>query len=181
MAQYETVKANGIDDPEKCEHSGCINKRLEGVQFCAFHGGNRQLSVQENQNLRTYRLAKFQAQLDKFASQPNIKNLRDEIAILRIMMEERLNSLSSPLEIMAHTHTISDLCMKIEKLVTSCHKLEKSMGNYLDKTAVIQLGMEIVQIITKYVKDGDAIDAIAKELASAIDRVASLVDDEAER
>ena len=178
MANYETEKTDNPD--ERCEHPGCINKKLNGATMCGFHGGNKQIQSQENRNIRTYRLAKFQAQLDKFANQPNIKSLRDEIGILRIMMEERLNSLNSPLEIMAHTHTISDLCMKIEKLVTSCHKLEKSMGNYLDKSAVIQLGMEIVQIITKYVKDASAIDAIAKELAAAIDRVAKLVEEKDE-
>jgi len=161
--------------PQRCQNTNaagnpCLNKALEGCTYCSACGGARQRVVQEQKSIRTYRLAKFQARLNEFATDPNIKGLRDEIGILRIMLEERLNSLSTPLEILSHTHTISDLASKIEKLVTSCHKLEKSMGEYLDKNTIVQLGMEIVQIITRHVDDPKAIDNIAGELSTLISR-----------
>jgi len=147
-----------------------MNKRIEGCDFCSACGDAVQAIAQEKQRIRTYRLAKFQARMDDLVDHANVKSLRDEIAILRIVMEERLNSLSTPMEILSHAHTISDLAVKIEKLVSSCHKIEKSMGEYLDKNTIVQLGMEIVQIVTRHVDDGKAIDNIAKDLSDVISR-----------
>ena len=164
-----------MDDPLRCAGindagNPCMNKALDGIAYCSACGGANILKQQNDSKVRTYRLAKFQARMDELTDDPKIKGLRDEIAILRIMLEERLNSLSSPLEIIAHTHTIADLTVKIEKLVTSCHKIEKSMGDYLDKNTIVQLGMELVQIITKHVDDTKAIDNISIDLASLISR-----------
>ena len=164
-----------MDDPLRCQNTNaagnpCQNKALPNCTYCSACGGARQQVVQENQRIRTYRLAKFQARMDELTDDPGLKSVRDEIAILRIILEERLNSLKTPMEIVAHTHTIADLTVKIEKLVSSCHKLEKSTGEYLDKNTIIQLGMEIVQIITKHVDDGKAIDNIATELSALIGR-----------
>jgi len=164
-----------LDDPLRCQNinaagNPCLNKALPGCKNCSACGGAVEIRAQENQRVRTYRLAKFQARMDELVEHPHIKSLRDEIAILRIMLEERLNSLNTPIEIMAHTHTIADLISKIEKTVTSCHKLEKSMGEYLDKNTIIQLGMEMVQIITKHVDDTKAIDNIANDVSDLIGR-----------
>jgi hypothetical protein len=175
---YDTVEKGGGCQAVRANGGNCPNKPLEGTNFCAAHGGNKSLDSQEKARIRTYRLAKYQGRMDDFVNQPNIKSLRDEIGILRILMEERLNSLQNPLEILAHSATISDLCLKIEKLVTSCHKLEKSMGEYLDKNAIIQLAGEITGIINRYVSDADIVEKIATEI---YDRIATAeVKDDAE-
>ena len=155
-----------LDDPNRCHgvRGGdvCMNKAVNGSEYCEYHGDNKK------SNISQYRLSKFQARLEEKAGQSNIKSLRDEIAILRITLEERLNSMQSPLEILTHTHTIGDMCLKIEKLVTSCHKLEKSMNNFMDETQATQFGLELVQIITRHVDDTKAIENIVNELSELI-------------
>lgn len=156
----------------RCHGAGpCENKKLDGVNYCAKCGGGKALADKEKRSLSAYRLAKFQDRVSRFSDHSGIKGLRDEIGILRMVMEERLNQINTPLELLTHTHTISDLAVKIEKLVTSCHKLEKSMDTFLDANQVMQLGLEIVQIITTHVDDPKAIENISNDLAKTLERI----------
>ena len=86
-------------------------------------------------------------------------------------MQERLEQCNSSVDLLAHAHMIGDLAMKIEKLVSSCNKIEKSLGQYLDKNAVVQLGMEVVAIVSKHVDDSKAIENITDDLLKVIDRI----------
>jgi len=148
--------------------SRCPNEAMEGSDFCPACGGPPQLKAREQKSLSGYMLAKYQARMSDFADSDGIKSLKDEIGILRILMEERLNQIQTPLDLLTHTHTISDLATKIEKLVSSCQRLDKLTGQFLDKSQVVQLGLEILTIITKHVDDQKAIDNITEDLLSLI-------------
>lgn len=167
--QFEMMHVKS-DDPSKCVNPNCNYKAIEGCQHCAACGGNAELAAKQKRELKNYRLGKMRARLEHFTYSDGLKSLREEIGILRVLMEEKLNSLNSPIELIAHTHTISDLALKIEKLVSSCDKLDKSMANYLDKGQLVQLGMEIVSIINKHIEDVDVIDKISEEFATLIER-----------
>jgi hypothetical protein len=54
---------------------------------------------------------------------------------------------------MIHSNKISDLVIKIEKLVSSCHRLERSTGQLLDKTAIIQVAGMFSEVIGEYVSE----------------------------
>ena len=170
--QYDLIKVSETD-PTRCSNLPCRNKAIEGATLCPKCGGPVQLKALEKKSLRTYNLSKYRARLDEFSVDPNIKGLREEIGILRIVLEEKMNSCQTNMELLASAHIISDMCVKIEKLVSSCQRLEKSMGNHLDKTQVTQLGMEIVQIIGTHVTDSETIDAISKDLLVVIERMSN--------
>ena len=72
---------------------------------------------------------------------------------------------------------IADLVSKVEKLVVTMHKLEASTGVLLTKKAAFSLASQIVDVVSKYVTDSDAIAGIADEIGSAI---ANLKSDEIE-
>jgi len=144
-------KITSDDDPERCQaitaYGQCLNKAVPGGKNCLAHGGNKQLEKQRKESLRNYQLGKFQAALEKQATSPNIKCLRDEIAILRILMQEKFNKCNDATDLILQSGPISDLVLKIDKVVTSCHKLEGSMGQLLDKTAILQFANEVIKII----------------------------------
>lgn len=165
------MKKTTSDNPNCCQLEGCNLLAVEGCTHCAAHGGAKQASALQKQATRTYNLTKYREQLNRFSDDDNIKGLREEIGILRILMEERLNLCNTSIDLLAHAHTISDLAVKIEKLVTSCNKIEKSLGKYLDKNDIVQLGMEIVTIITRHIDNVDVIEKIANELAIVIERI----------
>lgn len=177
MSKYELHKTyHGA--PDQCQAIGsggdqCRNSKLDGSQYCAVHGGNVGAQAKVAENISNYRLAKYQERLMTMAKSPILKSLRDEIGILRMVLEDTLNKAGThgELGLMMYSQQIGDIALKIEKLVVSCNKLDKNLGNFLDKEDVIQLGIEIVGILSKHVKDTTVLGTVGAEIAVAIERI----------
>lgn len=170
MAKWEKVDK---DDPRRCQgvkplEGQCSNKAVEGSNFCPAHGGNRGAQKQVKKELRNYRLAQFKSRLDELGNNDNMINLRDEIAILRILIEEKMNMCKDTHDLILMSGPLSDLIMKVEKIVTSCNRLESKLGGLLDRTKILQFAQTIVQIIGKYVKDEESLDKIAEEIFTTL-------------
>jgi len=152
MAENKFIRVEE-DDPTRCQgvdkSNQCPYKAVEGGTYCLRHGGNKQQEANTAKSLRTYRLTKWKSSVDHHVSQSGLKGLREEIAILRVIMEERLNQCDDASTLLIMSGPISELAMKIEKIVTSCSKLEKSMSMVLDKQALLQFAGEVVGIITE--------------------------------
>jgi len=173
MADIEKVEA---DDPNRCQATTskgqCLNKAHEHSNFCLAHGGNKGAEAAEAASVRNYQLAKFQAKLDRHAASPSIKSLRDEVGILRMLMEEQLNRCKDSHDLVVQSASISDLVMKIDKLVTSCHKLEGSLGQLLDKQVILQFANETITLIANVLKGEDnKIREIADGITGIIGRL----------
>lgn len=163
------------DDPNRCQavmatKGQCRNKARDGSQFCPAHGGNVAVQKLEKEEQQMYRLKKYQVRLEEFADGDKIKSLRNEIGILRILIEERMNICHTDLDLMLHSSALSDLVTKVEKLVTSCNRLEGQLGAMLDKTQALQLGSEIVEIVARHVENEETLESIANEIIETISR-----------
>ena len=152
------------NDPDRCQGvtgSGqCQYKSMDRSTFCPRHGGNRAGDEADRVELRNLRLsrARWMTRAKELADSEGITSLRDEIAICRLMLEEKLESCQGPADLMLASPMIQELLMKIEKLVTSAHRLESSLGQLLDKAAVVQLTGELISIIS------EGLDGIMDEL-----------------
>lgn len=171
----DITKVSSPDDPNRCQASikskgQCLNKAVPGGKYCLAHGGHVQVHAAKEKELNNYRLNQWKQRVSEFGSSNKIKDLRDEIAILRVLIEERMNSCRSTLDLLIHTQPLSELIMKVDKLVNSCQNLEIKMGLTLDKSAVVQLAQVIVSIVSKYVEDEDALIQIAAEIGDAIEK-----------
>ena len=159
MDNRHDIQRVDADSPDRCQavtgQGQCLNKAVSGGTHCIVHGGNKQLQSQKAQGVRNYRLTKWRAKLEQQATSPSIKSLRDEIGILRILMEERLEKCQDENELLMQSGPISDLVLKIDKVVTSCHKLEGSMGQLLDKAALIQFASRIIEVIGEVLEGQD--------------------------
>lgn len=157
-------------DPNRCQgvgsHGQCQCLAINGSKFCKMHGG---AIGEKAKAVRNYRLDKWQAQLERMGDNPGLKSLRDELAILRILMEERLNLCKDSHDLMMQSHIISDLATKIEKLVTSCSKLDVQLGKMLDKSAVINFSNEVIAIIAEEVTDVAAIERVAARIIERLE------------
>lgn len=156
--RYKMIPIESPDDPERCQGvtaiGQCRMKAYPGSQYCPQHNGtlHEQAQLMPN-NERNYVLTKFQAQLDSKLGSPKIKSLREEIAILRMMLEARLNRCNDAYELMMDSGNISDLIARIEKIVVSCHKIEDAMGELLDKNALNTFASSVIGIISTILKD----------------------------
>jgi hypothetical protein len=131
------------------------------------HGANSSVISKTNEVKRNYRLARWKDRVGELADSDQIKSLREEIGILRMIMEEILNKCEDSTDLLMASHRISDTAMKIEKLVVSCDKLETRMGQLLSKRAIVQLAGTYVQIINSHVSDPETIEQISEEMLHA--------------
>lgn len=167
--KFEVVEP---DDPRRCQavhgKGQCKYKAVDGSDRCPMHGGNHGADAARKQVLHAYRLAKWQASVDHFAGDDDVKNLRGEVGVLRTTLEELLNRCQDASDLLLYQAKIGDTVMKIEKLVSSCHRIESQTGQLLDKPKVLALAATIVEIISRHVTDEDVISAISEALINAI-------------
>jgi len=167
------VKMDGPDDPRRCHGvmptiGQCHNQAVEGSDYCIMHGGNKAAERLKKERISNYRLAKWQARLDRQAESPHIKSLRDEIGILRMVMEETINKCKTPFDLLTNAQKIGDLTMKITAVVEKCHRLEGSMGQLLDKKTMIQMANTFIDIIADEDLAEDQLDRIAQRILESV-------------
>ncbi len=171
-ANWERIKDE--DDLRRCQgvrpsHGQCRNIAVEGSTFCPGHGGNKAFEANKKKKLRNYRLNKFHARIQELGSSDHIIDLRDEIALLRILIEEKVNQCQSDNDLILISGPLSDLLMKVEKLVTSCNRLESRLGSLLDRTKVVQYAQQLVQIVAKHVTDETILEKISEEFLTTLE------------
>jgi len=159
-------------DPRRCEglipHGQCPNEKVTGMTMCHRHGGKKQEHYKKLEALNNYRLTKWHQRIEEKKESTDIKSLRDEIAILRMVLEERLERCTDAHDLILQSGPISDMVMKIERVVSSCHKLEGSMGYLMDKQAVLQFAQVVIQIVGDAVPDERILTIVADKILEAV-------------
>ena len=171
MADETRMQRVENDDPCRCQgvtgKGQCQIRAIEGSNFCPMHAGAGSRTL-EREKLRNFRLTKWQGRINEFADNDAAKSLREEIGILRMMLEESLNKCRDSHDLILSSGRISDLVLKIEKLVVSCHRLEEKTGMLLDKTAILQLAGTIIECIAKHNIPEDVLSKISDEIIVAV-------------
>ncbi len=171
MAEIEKIDCP--EDPDRCQgrytHGQCPNKAEPGLIYCKVHAGGN-LVAKKKADLRNFRLSKwkYRDQLVEKAGSSEIKSLTEEIGILRVILEERLLLIDGENNLLLHSGPVADLVMKIKETILASHKLEHSMGHLLDRTSVLTFATNIIQILSKYVKDDALLKIIAAEIGEAM-------------
>lgn len=160
---------------DRCEatltNGQCVNCKVSGADYCVTHGANSQLQRVNGEAVRNYRLKRWQQRVGEMADSSSVKSLREEVGILRVILEEMVNKCEDSLDLLLYSQRMSDLVMKIEKLVSSCDRLENRMGLLLGKDSVLQLAATYVQIINNYVVDPEIIEKISREMVVATEQL----------
>lgn len=160
------------DHPDQCqerEKSGpCKYKKVPGYDRCPKH--SRQLVNQDKkERLRNYRLTQWQQQqVDQFVDNTQIKSLREEIGILRMTLQETLNSCKDTEDLLLYAPRIQGIVKDITNVIKTCHQLEYATGNLLDKNSILQIAGSILEIITQHVQDPLIIDQLGNEIIAVV-------------
>jgi len=175
MAKHKIEKVDRADSPDRCQAVNkwgqCLNKATVEGGYCPAHGGNKALNNIKKEKQRLYNLTKYRARLDELdGDNQNVKNLREEIGVLRIVMESVINQCDGPTDVLIHAPKISDLATKIGKLVTQCHGIDKSLGQYMDKNDIVQIAQEFVQVISGIVTDPTDLSEIIEGIKDVLER-----------
>jgi ribosomal protein S14 len=163
------------DDPNRCQgivaNGQCPNLAAENSQYCRRCGGHTGVIRKEKENVRNYQLARFKSRVENKLTAPGIKSLREEIAVLRMLLEERINTCKDDVDLILQSAAIADLIMKVQAVVVACHKLESSMGQHLDKQQILIFGRRIIDIIIKNVDDPAVIERISSDIVTLMEEI----------
>jgi hypothetical protein len=133
------------------------------------HGAAHAIKKREQASIGNYKLSVWKAKIDEKKSSPELKGLRDEIAICRILLQERLELCTTNVDLMVHSASIMNMVDRIEKVVTSCHKLEGSMGLLLDKQAILQFAERVIRLISEaFPEDPEKLSLLADRIIEAV-------------
>lgn len=157
------------EHPDRCQAIAggshqCFYKKIPGSDYCGMHGGNVAIEKQKLAAQRMYNLAQWQVSVGKFASHSNIKSLREEIGILRILIEKKILSCKDDNDLMLRSSSLSELVMKVGKLVESCDRIDTRLGQTLDREQLLQLGGKIVELVSEFLNDPDKLNQFAQRL-----------------
>jgi hypothetical protein len=169
-----TPKTVAEDDPRRCQgntsHGQCRFEAVEGSVFCQIHVRD-QAADRKQEMARQYNVTRWKAKIDHFAGHSDFKSLREEIGVLRLLMETVLNKCDTDMDLLLYSNHISGMAMKIKEALLAAHKLESAMGMLLDRAATMQLTGEIVDIIGRYVSDEAVIRHIIADINSSLVRI----------
>ncbi len=162
------------DSPNRCQHiiptqGQCKLEACEGSKYCPAHGGNKGFQAQEKKKLRNYQLNKFRVRISELGNTSEILSLKDEIGILRFLIEEKINRCTSDHDLLLMSGPLSDLIMKVDRIICSCSKLESKLGHLLDKSEILQFAQTVVSIISKHITDEDTLTTISNQILEALE------------
>ena len=116
----------------------------EGSDYCRVHAGT--YHPQKRDCGSTFWPGpQDRARLAAFAEHDDIKSLRDEIALTRMMIERLWNSAQSDVERLAVYGRVNSHILTLEKLVKTCNQIEERLGSLLAKPTLLRVGQQICQ------------------------------------
>jgi len=166
-----------LADPHRCKgpkpDGQCRNIAEVGSAYCQACGGRSQAPARR---LRQYLLAKAQdsTRLAQFAEHEDVKSLRDEIALTRMLIERRFNLVRDDADLISACGSLNTLILTVERLVKSAHVIEKSLGTLLARAAVLRVGQQICQIIVDRLEGipnyEQIVDAIITDIVATVSK-----------
>ena len=166
---HRLERVNVLDDPRRCHGATrigqCMNVAVDG-HFCPKCARTDLTEAGRRQYLLTN--PRFQEKLEKFSTADEIKSLTDEVAIARMLVEERLNKIVTDADLFASCGAINTLLLTIEKLVSRSHILEQNLGQLFHRTTIIQMMQAFVAVVDDEVRPLEggvpAIDRIVERI-----------------
>lgn len=174
---YEVERVNAEDDPRRCRGTTrmgqCWHVAIEGADFCG--PCSKTDLVEENRRQYLLTNPRYQTRLLELSAADEIKSLRDEVAIARMLVEERLNKIKGDQDLFTACGAINSLLLTIEKLVSKSHILEQNLGQLYHRSTIVQLMQAVVAVIDDEVRPlpggVEAVDRIVQRIYAYVHTV----------
>jgi hypothetical protein len=162
MADREDIRPAKPGE-KRCAFEGCHLIPYQESEYCKRHSGAAQMHQLRQKKLRNYILTRTQLALDigEKSHAPEAQSLRDEIAIMRYMLEKQLNQVKDDTDLTLRSGTISKFVFSLEKLVSSSIRAERSLGDLLSIDTIKIYQDHIINAIESVVTDPDLCEKIA--------------------
>lgn len=157
--KYKLEKVH-CDSPKRCQGNNkfgqCMFEQLPNSQFCLMHQGGS-----------NYKLPGFlQAAIEEKAKSKKLTDLSEEVALVRVLLEQTLSTMQTVNDILLHSATVSELTGRIERLVLTLTRVQELQKQSLNKERVTNFVDEVLVILSECV---DA--AVLKNIAGRIGEI----------
>jgi hypothetical protein len=142
-------RVTDLADPNRCKGAApdgqCRNQAEPGCEYCRAHGGSDKLAaVRKSQ----YMLTRHRARVAALAEHEDAKTLRDEIAMVKELIEEVWNRINdTDASLISGCSELNRLFMTLEKLIKTSETVERNRNLTLSKTTIFIFGKEVVNIL----------------------------------
>ena len=144
-------------------------KNHQGEYRCPLHG-SAVITSNNRKAANNLRLSRYHTRLHEKGGGDAIKDLRDEVGVLRILLEDLVNA--PTFNVLLMYRQVSDLVVKIQGCVGAMHKIEKESNELLAKDDVLEFAGEIMLILNDELKDSPGIlERLASRLATAAEKL----------
>jgi hypothetical protein len=182
------MRVNDLADPNRCKGASpkgqCQNVALHDNDYCKLHSGGKDYLPAEQK--RGFLLAKSEDKTRLACVSSNlepVKELRDTIALTHMLIEKKWNKLQEDDDLLMNCGPLNQLILTMERLITSCHRIETNLGELLARNAVLALAKELVAIVIdelEGIEDYEAIiDRITTRLIDTISKADNIPKDQA--
>lgn len=132
----------------RCEYiraSGpCQNEAVPPSRFCEEHSTTSTKTLLNQYRITNHLLGDT---MERHVAADQIKDLRVEMAIIRSLVEKKLNMIENDADAVAAIPTVERAVLAIQKLAETVHKMDVQLGNVLNKQTLIAIAQEIVPVI----------------------------------
>ncbi len=172
MGRYEGCEP---DDPRRCQavakHGQCTHLAVAPSKYCKPHGLKGDVTLHKAR-VQHYRIndPALQDSMKRQSELEEVRSLREEIHLVRSMIEMRLNLVDDEDRgaMLLAFSSVNTYMQTLEKLVSSCHRMEVSLGSLLTKAAIFSLGQEIVIILADELQGIDNYEEIVDRISERV-------------
>jgi len=162
------------DDPRRCQatipsRGQCNLVAVEGGTNCICHGGWRDMQSQKASRIKRYKIARYQARVNSLTDSSSIKSLRDEIAIVRLLIQNHLDfTTNDDSHLLMFSSVIRRLIHTVESLAISCAIIENKLLAFMDTNNAIEMAHDLVASVRKHNPDHTVTAEIRDEITESI-------------
>jgi len=103
--------------------------------------------------------------VEKFLNDPNIKSIRDELALLRALLQNALDKVENEETLQEHSGTVQLLSEKVVSCAATLVRIEDGMNLNLNVIELQAVANQIVAIIKQEIQDPKVQEKLAKRIS----------------
>ena len=162
-----------LDSKYRCQYSNgnqCFYHTMEGQNYCKNHIATVNPNFRKAVRLKKYKLTQYYMRVEEFVSNPQLKDLSEEIGILNMTLETLLNQCHTKWDLEMKSQRIESLIEKIAKTVQINARLQSMLGKALDQTTLATLLDAISLAICEENLNTEQLKRIGVKTAAALGR-----------
>lgn len=159
--------------PNRCQYSSimqCSYHKAEGQNYCKYHLPMMNANFRKVQKVKKYRLTQMFMRVEEFASNPELKNLNEEIAVLNATLENLMGQCHTPFDMIMNQTRLENLVEKIAKVTLMNLRIQEKIGKALDEVTLSYLMDVVSKAITDEALTDEQLIRISKKIGDGISK-----------